>query len=241
MRARGCLIGAAVVLAVLGAVAAVLGPGLLRRARGVYAPISRMKGEQRDFEAWTRQRSWREPATPELGPDKLESFLALRRELRVLDGKAMGMGRRGPEGERARLEDVPTIVEGVGDLVAERLGAFRKHDITPAEYDYLERVVYGTWLRALTDGGDDPAARDRAAREVEAAAGKESGAVQARLRQVAADIRARLPPAPAGIPPEVHRVLLAHAAEIEAQPATRISARVPRVREGRRPAASESP
>jgi hypothetical protein len=93
----------------------------------------------------------------------------------------------------------------------------------------------------MTDGGDDPAARDRAAREVEAAAARETGAVQARLRQVAADIRARRPPAPAGIPPEVHGLLLAHAAEIEAQPATRISARVPRLREDRRPATAESP
>jgi len=42
---RGCLIAIAVVLAVVGAVVAAFGPGALRRARTMYAPISRMKSE----------------------------------------------------------------------------------------------------------------------------------------------------------------------------------------------------
>jgi hypothetical protein len=233
VRGRGCLLAAAVVLAVTAAAAAVVGPGLLRRARDVYAPLSRMKGEQRDFEAWTHQRAWRDPPSPVLSADELERFLDLRRELRGLDQRATAMRRRGPEGEPPRLEDVPTIVEGVGGLVTERLAAFRHHDITPAQYDYVERLVYGSWLRSLQEAGEDPAARDRAAREVEEAARREGvPAVQARLRQVAADLRARVPAAPAGVPEDVHRLLLAHAAAIAAQPATRIGARVPRVREG---------
>src|SRR5205814_2227005 len=85
MRGRGCVVTAAVVLAVLAAVAAVVGPGLLQRARRVYAPISRMKDEQREFETWARQQRWQEPATPQVSPEKLASFLALRRELRGLD------------------------------------------------------------------------------------------------------------------------------------------------------------
>src|SRR5207237_7925247 len=51
-RARGCLVACGVALALLATVAALLGPGLVHRAHEIYAPISRMKGEQRQFEAW---------------------------------------------------------------------------------------------------------------------------------------------------------------------------------------------
>lgn len=240
---RGCLIAVGVVLALAGAVGAVFGPGLLRRARSVYTPISRMKDEQRDFEAWARERAWREPAAPALAEDRLAAFLALRKDLHRLDEKGSDMRRRAPApGERTRLEDVPAIVEGVGGLVTERFAAFRRHGITPAEYEYIEHLVYGTWLPGLAAAGDDPAARERAAHEVEQAAAKETAAVKARLLQVAADLRRREPPAPSGIPPDLHRLLLRRASEIEAQPSGRVPARVSRAARARsRPEPASSP
>jgi hypothetical protein len=244
MKARGCLIAAAVVLAVVGAVAAAFGPGALRRARTVYAPISRMKAEQRDFEAWTRRKGWSEPAVPALGADKLDAFLALRLDLRRLETKGNELRRRGPaDGEPARLRDVPAIMEGVGGLLGERFAAFRKHDIVPNEYDYLEHLVYGTWLGGISAGGDDPAARERAALEVDRAASREaSGAVRARLQKVAAELRQRMPAAPNGIPEDLHRLLLSRAADIEAQPTGHVAARVPRVRDApETPAPTTSP
>jgi hypothetical protein len=232
MKARGCLVALAVVLAVVGAVAAVFGPGALRRARSVYAPISRMKAEQREFEAWTRQQAWREPAVPTLGAEKLDAFLALRRDLHALEGKGVELRRRGPaDGERARIRDVPAMVEGVGGLVGERFAAFRKHDIVPSEYDYLEHLVYVTWLGGISAGGDDPAARERAAHEIDQAASREgAGAVRARLQKVAAEMRQRVPTAPKGIPDEVHRLLLLRVTEIESQPTGHVATRVPRAR-----------
>ncbi|PYQ54242.1 MAG: hypothetical protein DMF78_06730 [Acidobacteria bacterium] len=241
MRARGCLVAVAVVLALVGVVAAVFGPGALRRARQVYAPISRMKDEQRDFEAWVRQQNWHAPATPALSAEKLDAFLALRRELRGLDQRAESF--RGPASERrrARFEDMPAIMEGVGGLVSDRLQAFRRHNMVPAEYDSLDRLVYEKWLPTLLASRADPAARDRAAVEIEKAAGSEtSPAVRARLRQVAASLRQSVPPPPEGIPPEVHQLLLTRAGEIESQPTGRIAARVARPREGR-PESTASP
>ncbi|HEY8147923.1 MAG TPA: hypothetical protein VIK51_03265 [Vicinamibacteria bacterium] len=233
MKARGCLIAIGVVLALVGAVAAVFGPGALRRARSMYAPISRMKVEQREFEAWARQRAWSEPKAPELSPQKLDAFLALRRDLHALEDKGTELRRRAPaDGQRTRIEDVPAIVEGVGGVLRERFAAFRRHDIVPAEYDYLEHLVYRTWRDGLATGGDDPAARERAAREIDQAAERETaGAVRTRLQQVAAALRSRVPAAPTGIPEEVHRLLLGRATEIEAQPTGHVAARLPRSRE----------
>jgi hypothetical protein len=241
MRARGCLLAMAVLLALLGVVAAVFGPGALRRARQAYAPISRMKGEQREFEAWVRQRGWRETATPALTAEKLDRFLALRRDLRALDEKGQRLRVRNPEGQRARLKDMPEIIEAVGELATERFQDFRRHDITPAEYDSIERLVYDTWLPALVAQRSDPDTRQRAAAEIDKAAQAEpSTAVRARLRQIAAGLREQEPAAPDGVPPEIHRRLLARAAEIEGQPTGHIPARVPRPRE-ERPEPTPSP
>jgi hypothetical protein len=210
----------------------------------MYAPISRMKAEQTEFEAWARQKGWSEPTAPALSAEKLDAFLALRRDLRRLEGKGDELRRRGPaRGERARLRDVPTIMEGVGGLLGERFAAFRKHDIVPAEYDYLENLVYVTWLGGLAEEGDDPAARERAAHEIDQAAARESaGPVRTRLQQVAAGLRSHEPPAPKGIPAEVHRLLLLRVTEIEAQPRGHVASRLPRLRpEPETPAPTTSP
>ena len=241
---RGCLIAIAVVLAVVGAVVAAFGPGALRRARTMYAPISRMKAEQTEFEAWARQKGWSAPAAPALSAEKLDAFLALRRDLRRLEGKGDELRRRGPApGERARLRDMPGIMEGVGGLLGERFAAFRKHDIAPAEYDYLENFVYVTWLGGIAAEGDDPAARERAAHEIDQAAARESaGPVRTRLQQVAAGLRSHVPAAPQGIPEEVHRLLLSHVTEIEVQPRGHVASRLPRLRaEPETPAPATSP
>lgn len=227
MRARGCLVAVAVALAVAGGIAALLGPGALRQARGIFAPIARMKDAQRDFEAWTRPRGWHEPSPVVLRPEALDAFLALRRELHDLDDRSAAGRRAAPRRPFDAFENAPAMLEGVEGLLAARLAAFRKHDMTPAEYDFTDRLVYVTWLPALSSPGNDPGARERAAHEIEDAAAHEtSDPVRSRLRQVAASLRARIPPPPDGVPEDVHRLLLSRAADIEAQPAGRIPSRV---------------
>ncbi len=218
MRARGCLIGLGAGLALAGAVAAVVGPSLFRQARSIYAPVGRMKREERDFDQWRRARPWQAPATPSLAADRLDAFLALRRDLRALDQRIEALQQAVPRGQRPGLRQIAGIMEGVSDLTAERLEAFRRHDMTPAEYRYLDRLVYDRWLRALRSTGADPAARERAARDVEAAAEEErDAAVRARLVQLSREMRDRAPAAPEGIPADLHRRLLDHADEIEAE------------------------
>src|SRR5262249_22435909 len=158
---------------------------------------------------WVRQKGWHEPATPAISPERLDSFLALRRELRGLDQRAQSLGSSRARQRRPRLDEMPGIMQGVGSLVSDRLQAFRQHDMTPAEDDYLDRSVYERGLPARGPAGADPAARERAAAEVDKAAEHEaSPAVRGRLRQIAADLRQSAPAAPEGIPPDAHQLLL---------------------------------
>jgi hypothetical protein len=220
VKTRGCAIGIAMVLALLGGALALVGPGLWRDARRLYAPISRIKTQQDAFESWVRQRRWRRPETPSVTPAQLEAFLAVRKELRAKDAAIQDVRRRLPEGEKPRLRDLPDLVSGVGGLVLERLEALRRHDLTPNEYSYVEEIVYGRWLAPLQAHGLDPAAREQAAAEIEGAAhGEADEAVRHRLEAVARALRAKTPPAPAGIPEGLHRLLLSRAMEIEEEAA----------------------
>lgn len=217
MRMKGCLIALGAALAVAATALALVGPALVREGRRLYAPISRMKTAGEDFEKWVREHPWEEPATPTLAEDQVARFLGLRRELQRVteetDSRTASFAKR----EKPTLRDVPAIAEGVGGLVAEELKAFRRAGMTPAEYRYLDRLIYRSWLGGLRSQGADPAASEAAAREIEKAAAAEHDPKLAReLRRVADETRQKKPPAPEGVPPGIHSLLLARASEIQA-------------------------
>ncbi len=217
MRARPWLIALVVVMGSCAGLLGAFGPRLARTARAIYEPVSKMKSEQQDFERWSREHGWKEPAAPELSAAKLQAFLALRKELLELEARTEGIGRDLPHDRKPSLEEISGMMQGVGGLVTGQLAAHRKHEITPAEYRYLKQLVYRRWLPAMTAGGADPAARLAAAGEIEAAATSEpSLAVRQRLAQVARSLRERRPKAPEGLPQAVHELLLDRAQEIQA-------------------------
>jgi hypothetical protein len=212
-RRRTWLIVLAVFLACGALALAVVGPWLLRH---VLRPIAAIKAKQNEFEQWVKDRPFHEPETVALDEPKLAAFLALRRDLLDWERQMQGIGRQMPVGRRPSFTELAGVMEGVGGMVGNHLEIYKRHDLTPAEYGYWRRVVYETWLGALVKDGADPAARSRAAKEIDQAAEAESNAVlQARMKQTAATLRARAPAAPLGIPPAVHALLLAHAEEIQ--------------------------
>jgi hypothetical protein len=232
VRYRGCLIAVAAAVSLLAAVAVVVGPTVLREGRRALAPIRKMSTAQSEFESWVRAHPWQDPQAPTLDVKRLSTFLALRRELAKLDEQMQrGPEERLPEGRQPSLADMPGLLEGVGGIVAQRTSAFERAGMTPGEYAYVERLVYRSWLAPLTAQGIDPAARDRAAEEIEKAAQAERDrALGAGLRRVAAQLRTRPIPAPEGVPEDIHRLLTAHAREIQPLAGTRLP--LPRSRRG---------
>jgi hypothetical protein len=196
--------------------AALFGPRLVREGRRLYEPISRVKRTQDDFDRWKRENAWKEPAQAALSAERLEVFLNLRRVLQKLDAEmqdaAAGLRRR----REPELLEVPELVQGMTSSVAEQMNAYVNAGMTPGEYDYVERLVYRRWLAPLRERGEDPAARSRAAQEIEAAARAERDShVASRLREVARGVRERQLAAPDGVPEDVHRLLLSSAQQIQ--------------------------
>ena len=215
-RATSCLLAAVVVLALATTVAGILGPGLVRQAREVYAPISKIKESQQSFEEWSKKQAWQEPAEPTLTRDQLDRFLALRKDLQQLEETAP-RPRREPGDPQPAFKDVPKVMGGVSAFVSARFEAFRRSGMTTAEYHYLERLVYRRWLGALKKAGLDPAVSERVAREIlEAGRTERDPPTAARLEVLAEKVRGRRPGPPEGVPVPIHELLLARAKDVEA-------------------------
>lgn len=215
-RATSCLLAVVVVLALATTVAGILGPGLLRQAREVYAPISKLKESQQTFEQWSKKQAWQEPAEPTLTGEQLDRFLGLRKELQQME-EMVPRPHREPGDPQPGFKDVPKIMGGVSAFVSARFEAFRRSGMTTAEYHYLEHLVYRRWLGALKRVGQDPAVSARVAREIlEAARSERDPSTAARLRALAEKVRGRRPGPPEGVPVPIHELLLARAQDVEA-------------------------
>jgi hypothetical protein len=217
VKARSCLIAAALGLGFVGLVLALVGPTLVREGGKFYRPIAQMRGAQKDFEAWSFEHAFKTPPEVTLTPDQIDRFLALRRRIDTIDEKNPipmdGLKRDA----RPSLSQIEGVLEGVGGSVTGQMDAFREAGMTPDEYRYIERVVYRWWLRPLRTKGLDPAAVSRAAKELMSlAAAERDAAVAGRLRTLAKTLQDQKVQAPDGIPADVHALLMARAIEIDA-------------------------
>lgn len=217
VKAKGCLIAIAVGLGFMALLLALVGPAMVREGGRIYRPIAQMQGAQKDFETWSREHDFKAPLDVSLSAEQLHRFLGLRRHLDAINEKnplpIEGMRRN----QRPSLSQIQGLLEGMGGSVSGQMDAFREAGMPPEEYRYLERIVYRRWLRPLRAKGLDPAAVSRAAKELTTlAAAEKDAAVAGRLKRLAQSLSEQRVPAPEGIPPEVHAILLARAIEIDA-------------------------
>jgi hypothetical protein len=211
----GC--GAAVALVSIGLV--LLLPSLAPEIRRVAGPIQRMKRSQTALDDLVEQAAWKRPGKDALSAEQLDRFLAVRQRV---DGVRRSSDLDFDELPRKNvrtleeLKQVTGVIQGVSDVVGAEMDAFVEAGMPPAEYHWIERLVYRRWRGPLQRAGTYPVAARAAADEVEAAAKRETVLrVRARLNAVAEDLRRRGPSPPEGFDPEIHALLLSRIEDIE--------------------------
>ena len=211
----GC--GAVVALASVGAV--LLGPGLVRQAARVSGPIQRLKRSQAALDAMSEKAGWKRPANDGLSAERLERFFAVRKRVDAARRRSELDLDRLPRRHVRTLEElkqVPTAIQGVSDLVGAEMDAFVDAGMPPAEYHWIERLVYERWRGPLRRAGTYPLAARAAAAEIEAMAAREGdGGVRARLEAAAEGLRRRAPAPPEGFDPQIHALLLSRVEDVE--------------------------
>jgi len=211
----GC--GAVVALASVGVV--LVAPSLVREAARFAGPIQRMKRSQTALDAMAQKAAWKRPAKDELSADQLDRFFAVRKRVdaarRTTDLDLERLPRRHVR-TLEELKQVPGVLQGVSDLVGAEMDAFVEAGMPPAEYHWIERLVYERWRGPLRRAGTYPVTARAAAVEIEAAAAREPDTrVRARLTAVAGDLRRRAPAPPEGFDPEIHALLLTRIDDVE--------------------------
>jgi hypothetical protein len=212
-------IGCAGVVAVASVGLALVAPTLMREAAQVVGPIQKMKRTQTALDDMVDEVGWQRPEPDALSSDELDRFFAVRERVEAAHRRADPSLDRLPRKHVRSLEElrqVPVIIRGVSDVVVAEMDALVALRMPPAQYHWIERLVYERWRGPLRKAGSYPVAVRAAAAEINAAAAREPDArVRARLGRLAEEMRARSPAAPEGFDPQIHELLLSRMDDVE--------------------------
>jgi len=207
-------------VAALASVGVVLvAPTAVREARRFAAPIGRMQRSQERLDAMAKKAAWKRPEKDALTAAQLDRFFAVRKRVDAARRSADLDLDRLPRGHVRTLEElkeVPGVLQGVSEIVGAEMDAFVEAGMPPAQYHWIERLVYRRWRGPLRREGTYPVARRAAAAEIDAAAAREAdGRVRARLGALADDLRRQVPAPPEGFDAGIHALLLSRIDDVE--------------------------
>jgi hypothetical protein len=212
-------LGCAAVAALVSIGLALLLPSLVPEIRRVAGPIQRMKRSQTALDEMAEKAAWKRPEKDALSAEQLDRFFEVRRRVDAVRRNTDLNLDQLPRKHVRTLEElklVPGVLQGVSDLVGAEMDAFVQAGMPPAEYHWIERLVYERWRGPLRRAGTYPVALRAAAAEVEAAATRETDPrVRTRLGAIAEDLRRRAPDPPEGLAPEIHSLLLSRIDDVE--------------------------
>ena len=212
-------IGCAGVVAVASVGIALLAPTLLREASQVIAPIQKLKRTQAALDDMVDEVGWKRPERDTLSKQQLDRFFAVRERVlaaRRNAGPSLDNLPRKNVRSLEELQQVPGIIRDVTGVVGAEMDALVAARMPPAEYHWIERLVYERWRGPLRKAGSYPVSLRAAAAEITAATRSETDArVRARLERLATDMKARVPAPPEGLAPEIHALLLSRIDDVE--------------------------
>jgi hypothetical protein len=178
-----------------------------------------MKRSQTALDDTAEKAAWKRPAKDALSAEQLDRFFAVRQRVDAVRRSAHLDLDQLPRKHVRTLEglkQVPGVLQGVSELVGSEMDAFVRAGMPPAEYHWIERLVYERWRGPLRRAGTYPVATRAAAAEIDTAAERERDArVRARLKAVAEELRGRAPGPPEGFDPGIHALLLSRIDEVE--------------------------
>jgi hypothetical protein len=154
------------VLGVIVIVAAVVvGPTLFREGRAVVAPVVDMARSEEALAALDKEFPFSRPeGDAEVTEERLLAFLGVRRELKPMYVTWQEAIRAVEREHRESWAGAKQALTSTRDVITGQIGALRSARMSPAEFRWLEELVYGTWSEAL--GDDAERARQHAIRKL---------------------------------------------------------------------------
>jgi hypothetical protein len=138
-----------IVVAVLGVLGLIYGPGVYREGKAFVGPIVELSKVEDQLTGLNHEFPFSAPAGGEVGDERLSRFLSIRRELQP---KYKGWEELIHQVDEANVEDWKTAKEVLGatqDVMTTQISVLREHRMSPAEFVWIEDKVYGDWADAV--------------------------------------------------------------------------------------------
>jgi hypothetical protein len=141
----------ALVLAIFAVLGAVYGPELVRNAKAVLGPIVDIAKSEDRLQQLNAELPFNEPTSRTIDRDRFSVFLAIRRDLlpQYLRWQHIEreLERQGQEDWQSAME----VLEAVQTIMNLQIDTLRAHGMSPAEFLWIEDIVYGEWSDAVDD------------------------------------------------------------------------------------------
>ncbi len=152
------------VVALVGVLAALVGPRLYREGRSFVGPISELAHTEQAVAALNRELPFTPPGDGIVKEERLKVYLDVWDALRVHYRRWQDSVGRNHHGRAQSWEEAKAAIGATRDVQRAQLEILRAHGLSPAELLWLDDVVLRGWWRQvepLLSGRDRPAVAEQ--------------------------------------------------------------------------------
>lgn len=141
----------ATVIAVLGILGLVYGPGMYQQGKALVGPIVDIAQSEERLTAMNSELPFDEPSDGTIREDRFTVFLDIRRDLlpRYLEWQAIE--RQLEQGEPEDWETGMEVLKAIQGVMMMQIETLRNHGMSPAEFIWIEDSTYVSWAENVAD------------------------------------------------------------------------------------------
>jgi len=139
------------VIAVLGILGLIYGPGMYRQGKALVGPIVDIAQSEERLTAMNDEIGFDEPADGIISTDRFMVFLDIRRDLlpRYLEWQTIE--RELEQGDPEDWETGMEILKAIQSVMTMQIETLRMHGMSPAEFIWIEDSTYVGWAENVAD------------------------------------------------------------------------------------------
>ena len=139
------------VIAVLGILGLIYGPGMYRQGKAFVGPIVDIAQSEERLKALNDEISFEGPADGIISDERFTVFLGIRRDLlpRYLEWQAIE--RQLEQGDPEDWEAGMEILKAIQGVMTMQIETLRNHGMSPAEFIWIEDSIYVSWAENVAD------------------------------------------------------------------------------------------
>jgi len=141
----------ALVAAILAVLGAVYGPRMYREGKALVGPIVDIAQSEDRLASLNADMPFVEPADGQVGEDRLRVFLNIRRDLLPQYKQWQDIERQLEKHGQEDWESAMEVLTAIQSVMAVQIATLEEHDMSPAEFVWIEDLAYETWLEQVEE------------------------------------------------------------------------------------------